>query len=572
MRVLSREAGSGRHGCCCRGRVTPAHGSTEPPLAVLKPAGCRCHPHQGQLQRAATEGALSEARTSSSLPLQPPKQPVLARSLQCATMASRHLARASPDTLSCTQTQRAWRRQKRTGVLCKNGGSLHWLGSWRTRNAKGAEGQGSCCNRAHPLQPAEVFSHWHARQTSVRHAWRPAAASSASSLLDMSQLTPLHHQPPTCCRQTGSTTTATRRLRSCCGVGGQDSWVRVEHHASASACSERTDGGREGERSARCRHCGGGVATGGAAVVAAARRLARACLPAAAPEAAARGGTARQSTAVPRERMSRRRRAAVAPRPAGRSSAHLLCKRAYIQRQHEVGDVGLPGARGQLLGHCGGRRSLPAPAQGQQHEAHQRRLDHRHAGGPPGPLPVLLLGHSSVAGRLPGCWAPRHPGAAAASSGRRHQIAGDGRRPQQVRPAHQSKRVCAVCATPPACKALGAGRYDKQCAIAEGEAADVPGVAAASAAAAHRSTPPALSLLLRVAHAGRSDYLGPTLITDTRCTACLLLDPQLHCSPHQNWYIWTRGLEFTMGTKPKHAGWFSRRQTEHASSIRSRLG
>ena len=166
----------------------------------------------------------------------------------------------------------------------------------------------------------------------------------------------------------------------------------------------------------------------------------------------------RQPTALPRKRMSRRRRAAAAPRPAGHSRAHLLCKRAHIQRQHEVGDVGLPGARGQLLGHCGGRRSLPAPAQGQQHEAHQRRLDHRHAGGPPGPLPVLLLGHSSVAGRLPGCWAPRHPGAAAASSGRLHQIAGDGRRPQQVRPAHQSKRVCAVYATPPACKALGAGR------------------------------------------------------------------------------------------------------------------
>ncbi len=42
-------------------------------------------------------------------------------------------------------------------------------------------------------------------------------------------------QPLTCCRQTGSTTMATRRLRSCWGVGGHDSWVRVEHHASASA-------------------------------------------------------------------------------------------------------------------------------------------------------------------------------------------------------------------------------------------------------------------------------------------------------------------------------------------------
>ena len=83
----------------------------------------------------------------------------------------------------------------------------------------------------------------------------------------------LPHPPPTCCRQTGSTTIATRRLRSCCGVGGQDSWVRVEHHASASACSERTDGRREGEWSARCRHCGGGVATGGAPEFTVARRL-----------------------------------------------------------------------------------------------------------------------------------------------------------------------------------------------------------------------------------------------------------------------------------------------------------
>jgi hypothetical protein len=163
-------------------------------------------------------------RTSGDLPLHPPKQPFLVRSLQWLTMASRQ-------------------------AFMRSG----WMFSWLQKVAEGSrtgmrrvsnvdcQAAAACSALPAALLPPLCAAAWHQVLAELKLACAaPRVAESWACA-----------QRGAHWRQTGSITIATRRSRSWLAVGGKEGGLRGAHHLSASSCSGSN---RKGDGSAGALH------------------------------------------------------------------------------------------------------------------------------------------------------------------------------------------------------------------------------------------------------------------------------------------------------------------------------